>query len=395
MGWWSALWGLPEVEAVERLADRMQTRSETPPEHGDGTTGILPPARSSRLLMAQDRALSLIPVYRAFAIISGAVSQLTLDVWRGEEQIAPATWVRRPDVKISRSAFLEQTTTSLAANGNAFWRVVRDSPADAPQALLVLDPNRCHVHEDGTVSHDGKDLARWQVAHLSLLRIPGRARGLGPIQAASLDLLGAADVRDYAANWFEDGTVPNGKLTTEQHLTAEQANGWKTRLLESVNGREPIVLGQGLDYSPFMLSPRDAQWIEARQFSTTDIARLFGIPSHLMLAVVEGNSMTYANMVTADLSFVRWSLMPYLREIEEAISSLLPRGQQARFNVEGLLRPTTQERYQAHALAIEAGWLTDDEVRDIEGLPPLTEAQRAQIAARTKTSSSAPTEETP
>lgn len=52
--------------------------------------------------------------------------------------------------------------------------------------------------------------------------------------------------------------------------------------------------------------------------------------------------------------------------------ALLPRGQSARFNLNAVLRPDTKTRYEAHALAIQTGFLTIDEVRDIEGLPPLT-----------------------
>ncbi|MGC5584146.1 phage portal protein [Ornithinimicrobium sp. W1665] len=354
------------IEGAERLPDLQdEIRSETTPE------GVMPPARSDRLPITQAQALTLIPVYRAFSLISSAVSQLSLDLWRGEETIPSPTWVRRPDVKVPRSAWLEMTTTSLAANGNAFWRVERSSPAEAPSALLVLDPNEVHINDDGTFSHRGRTLASWQVQHLALLRVPGRLRGLGPIQAAAQDLTGAADLRDYASEWFNAGTVPNGVLKSDQHITAEQAAAVKTQWLTSVNGAEPAVLGNGLDYRPLLISPKDAQFLESRQFTVTDIARLFGIPSHLMLSVVEGGSMTYLNGQAADLSFLRWTLMAYLREIEEAVTALLPRGQTARFNVDAILRPSTQERYDAHKVALEAGFLTVDEVRRIEGLDPL------------------------
>lgn len=389
MGWWSDLLGLPVIEAAERLADQGETRSETMPE------GIQPPSRSERLPISQDKALSLIPVYRALAIISSAVSQLTLDLWRGEDPVPnQPTWVRRPDIKMPRSAFFEVTATSLAANGNAFWRIERDTPADQPSALHVLDPNEVHVNEDGTFSHRGRTLRAWQVQHLQLMRIPGRLRGLGPIQAASMDLTGAADMRDYAGNWFHAGTVPNGVLKSEQHITAEQATSVKAQWLASVSGSEPAVLGNGLDYKPFMLSPKDAQFLESRQFTTTDIARLFGIPGHLMLAVVEGGSMTYMSGQAADLSFTRWTLMAYLREIEEAFSTLLPRGQTARFNLDAVLRPATKERYEAHKIGLDAGFLTDDEVREIEGLPPLTAKQRGQLATRKPDPAPAAAEET-
>lgn len=377
MGFWSSLLGLPVIEGAERLPDPEQ-RSEAPAEPPSTPEGITPPARSAIRTVTQDQAMSLIPVYRAVQIISSAVSQLTLDLWRGDVPVAAPTWVRQPDVKMPRSAWLEMTANSLALSGNAFWRIVRNSPAESPSALVVMDPYEVHIHDDGTFSHRGTKLQRWQVQHLALLRVPGRMRGLGPIQAAAQDIRGAIDVRDYASEWFDSGTVPNGKLTTEQHINQEQARELKDGWLESVNGREPVVLGNGLDYAPFLLSPKDAQFLESRQFNTTDIARLFGIPAHLMHVVVEGGSMTYMSGQAADLTFSRWTLMRYTREIEEAVSALLPRGQTARFNMDAILRPATKERYEAHQVALEAGFLTVDEVRQIEGLPPLSQpAQEA------------------
>ncbi|MBB1482499.1 phage portal protein [Tessaracoccus sp. MC1865] len=348
-----------------------------------------------RLQISQDQALSLIPVYRAIQIISSAVSQLTIDVERNKTQITPPAWVRQPDVKMTSSAFLELTATSLAATGNAFWRVERDSAADAPSALVVLNPHEVHVHDDGSFSHRGRDLKPWRVRHLQLMRVPGLNRGLGPIQACSADLRGAVDQRDYATEWFDTGTVPNGVLSSDQHITADQAKGMKERWVSSVNGREPVVLGQGMAYHPLLLSPKDSQFLETRQFSVTDIARLFGIPAHLMHAVVQGGSMTYMSGQAADLSFVRWTLMSYLREIEEAVTALLPRGQKARFNVNAILRPATKERYEAHRIALETGFLTVNEVRQIEDRDPLSDEElKAAVLSRpgSSSSSSAPKE---
>lgn len=359
-------------------------------------SGIAPPPRVDRLQISQDKALSLIPVYRAIQIISSAVSQLTVDVERSGTQITPPAWIRRPDVKMTSSAFLELSATSLAASGNAFWRVVRDSPSDAPSALIVLNPHEVHVDEDGNFSHRGRDLKPWQVSHLQLMRVPGRTRGLGPIQACSPDLLGAVEQRDYATEWFDTGTVPNGVLSSDQHITADQAKAMKAQWLESVSGREPAVLSNGLDYRPLLLSPKDAQFLETRQFSVTDIARLFGIPAHLMHAVVQGGSMTYMSGQAADLSFMRWTLMNYLREIEEAFTALLPRGQKARFNTNAILRPATKERYEAHRIALEAGFLTINEVREFEDRDPLTDEElAAAVLSRPGSSSPSPAPKEP
>ena len=93
-----------------------------------------------------------------------------------------------------------------------------------------------------------------------------------------------------------------------------------------------------------------------------------------MLTSGDGDSKTYANMEQESILFVRHTLMPYMREIEQALSSVL--SDDVRFNVDGFLRPDTTTRYAAHKVALEAGFLTIDEVRAIEGLNPIaTEKQ--------------------
>ncbi len=90
-----------------------------------------------------------------------------------------------------------------------------------------------------------------------------------------------------------------------------------------------------------------------------------------MISGESGNSLTYATVEGRALDFVRYSLQPWIIRLEQAMGTLLPRGQRVQFNVNGLLRGTTLERYQAHQIAIASGWLTIDEVRALEDLPPM------------------------
>ena len=90
-----------------------------------------------------------------------------------------------------------------------------------------------------------------------------------------------------------------------------------------------------------------------------------------MIGGEAGNSLTYATVEGRALDFVKFSLTPWIVRLETAIGELLPRGQTVKFNVNGLLRGTTKERYDAHAVALQAGFLTVDEVRALEDRPPL------------------------
>ena len=110
------------------------------------------------------------------------------------------------------------------------------------------------------------------------------------------------------------------------------------------------------------------QFLETRNFDTLAVARLFGIPARLMNAAPEGGTMTYANLQDDDISFMRWTVMSYLRPIEDALTSLLPRGWSVRYNLDALLRPSTKDRYEALATAIGCGLMTTEEGRQTEGL---------------------------
>ncbi|GMA34736.1 phage portal protein [Demequina litorisediminis] len=349
-------------------------------EHRDTETpeGVMPPRRSAASEVNTDTALSLVAVYRAVSILSTAASQLSLDVWRGREQIDTPLVARRPDVAMPLSEWLAETVNSLALTGNAYWRITRDDRG--PRNIEVLDPWKCSPQEDGTLGYESKRLQPSEFRHLKLMPRAGVLYGLGPIQAARAEIAGALDLRNYSSAWFASGDTPSGVLSSDQHLTAEQAKQYKD-IWNQREAHEVAVMGAGLSYSPVMLNPEDAQFIANRQFTTTEIARLFGVPAHLMLAAVEGTSLTYTNVAQADLTFVRWSLMTYLRAIESALSEVLPGQQSARFNLDALLRPDTTTRYTAHQIALTAGFLTVDEVRDIEGLPPLASPTSPEVPA--------------
>jgi HK97 family phage portal protein len=316
-------------------------------------------------------------VYRAVQILAVSAKQISLDAYRDGTEVTPQpAIIRQPNIDTPRAVFVEETTVSLATNGNAYWLIDRDNQNRVTN-LTVLNPLDVQVNVTawgGTdnFQYKGKTYKPDQIKHLKLLRVPGSAKGLGPIQAAQRELRGALDTQSYSSNWFQDSGVPTGVLSSDIPLNNDDAKRIKDAWEVSQGGkRGTAVLGSGMSYAPVFLSPQDATWVEVRQFDTTAIARMFGVPASLMLATVEGNSQSYANVSQDWLGFTRFSLLAYLSEIEEALSDLIPRGQRVRFNIEALLRADVTTRYAAHKTALEAGFMSVNEVREIEGLGPI------------------------
>lgn len=335
----------------------------------------------------QQDALGLIPVYRALQIISTAAGQLPIEQHAGQRVLpltSTAPFIRRPDPTLSRSQWVQECVMSLATDGNLFVRVVKDADGKVIR-LKVLPPRMVVVTEDkqGRViyTYNGEKLS--DVAHEKFMPIPGRLRGIGPIQAARQEISGAIEVRDYAAGWFNSSGQPSGLLYGPSIKTLETANtirdAWNRAANDPTNISRIRVLGGDLKYTPLMLDPAEAQWLDARKFTVTDIARLFGIPSALMLVSLDGNSLTYSNIEQEWVAFTRFTLIEYLRKIENILSELAPAGAKARFNLEALLRGDTTARYKSYSTGIASGFITPDEAREHEGLKPLTREQEAQI----------------
>jgi len=320
-----------------------------------------------------DTALSIGAVYRCVNIIATSISQCPINVLRNDvEPITIPSFIANPTIGKTQRQFLYQTATGLALEGNVYWLITRSGNQIVNIEVLPLGQVHVELQADGThrYQYNGQVLDPANLSHLKLCDIAGKAIGLGAIQAAKKDFQNVIDNREYAIQFFSDGAVPSGILSTDQHLNADQADALRTRFVETQQKNTPAVLSNGLEYQALKLSPKDIQMLETRQFSVQDICRIFGIPATFLLAQ-SGDSQTYANLETVNRAFVNFTLMNYFGVIEDALSALLPIGVVARFDLDNFLRGDTASRYNAYESGIRAGWLTRNEVRQYEGLAPL------------------------
>lgn len=370
----------------------LQVTEQTPEEIAAAfAPDVLPPSRPNGLDLPLGRALSLPAVYRAVAIIAGMGAQLTLDAIRND-QVVENPFVRQPDPWRSLSSFLERALVGMALDGNAYLRKYRTGSTVV--AAEVLDPRLTtprwlkrsgrwvKVYDtwtrDGYVTLEADD-----VEHVWGLEVPGYDRGLGPIAACRVALGGILDVREYAANWFQDPDQVTGVLTSDQRLDPATARHYKDLWIDPDKdltaeerstrrrlGPSVRVMGQGLKFEPFALNPEDAQWLQAQGAGVLDVARMFGLPGDYLLAAVEGTSLTYANLEMIDAQFLRTTLFPgYLRKLEAAVTNMLPRGQSARFDTSALLRPDAKTRAEIDAIYLPLGVDTNANVAAREGRP--------------------------
>ncbi len=341
---------------------------------------LLPPPRS-QIVVNPDRATSLTTVFRSIQIIANNVAALPLQTFRIDTPIDNPLIVNHPNISTTRRDFLYQTVSSLASWGEAFWFKQFDE-YNRTINITVLHPQLVTVTQDdyGRITYSYKDVKYTsnEIAHLKLFSSTGTLRGVGPIQACREDIQASLDLRGYAAGWFGQAGVPTGVLTSNAALNSTQAAELRQRWLDIHNGGTVAVLGNGFQYSPVAISPKDAMFVEVMQFNVQEIGRLFGVPVSFLESGVEGSSNTYVNREEEVRNFLNNTIVGYTDVIQDALSDALPRGQRVQFKFDGLLKTNLDARFNAYSTAINAGFMTVNEVRASEGMTPLADPKPQQ-----------------
>lgn len=358
-----------------KLAGRVLTRGMDGSEVPDG---IKPPAR----VPASD-PLQLSTVFRGVQVLQTAITGLPIVEQRGGRDLPDVSpLVLQPDINRSRRDFIADIVASLVIDGNAFTRLIRDFTGGIvscdvlpPQFVTVTDESDDPACPDLRFSYLGHVYTADDIVHSKFLNMPGRLRGLGPISAAREEIEGAQLARDYKARFFTDGSNLKGYLRTTENITREAAQLAKESWKSEGTAGDIKVLGKSLEYVPLDMKPADLQFLETQKFDTTQIARLLGIPASIMLAAVDGSNLTYSNIEQSWIEFADYTLAAYTGELEELFNRLLPRGRTAHFDWDSSQRANMSDRYNAYKTAIEAGFLTVDDVRRKEGLPALTNGE--------------------
>ena len=209
--------------------------------------------------------------------------------------------------------------------------------------------------------------------------LPGIADPVGPIQAARYSLSGYLATESYGADIFGSG-IPQGVLTTPQEITPATGVRYRDEWMAGARENPVRVLGNGLTFAPFKLSPKDAAWLDARRFDAEEVARIYGVPAY-KLNLSQNGGLVYNNGESLDRDFLRSCIAGgYLRPIEDALNSLTPAGRNASeelvisFDYTRFLEPTTKEMFETFAIAIDSEIYTVEEVRARLKLPPLPES---------------------
>lgn len=341
--------------------------------------------------VSPETALRHMAVWRAVTLTAGTVAELPLKVYR--DTPAGARVEKKPPLfanpvypDMTWFEFLETTVLHIMLYGNAYSLKIRNQGGDRILRLLPIDPSTVEVtrakpteeNPSGKLFKLSTGAGDEPLTDHEIMHIPGISRdglcGMSPIDAARNAIGVGLAAEDVAGRMYESGLLNGGILQAEVDLTDDEAATAKRRWREKVGGlvraHEIAIVSAGFKYQPATIPPKDAQWLEARQFSVQEIARLYGVPADLLME----NSATGNTAVDQRaMAWVRFGLNSMLNRIESRFSVhlLADKNTFCEFDVDGLLRGDTKTQAEVMQIEIGAGVLTIDEARAAKNRPPL------------------------
>lgn len=348
---------------------------------------------SSGELVNEHTALMTPTVNACVRLISGTIANMPLHLKRRiddrnrEDATDHSLWNvlrRKPNSWMKPSAFRKLLTTHVLLRGNAYALIVRSRGRVIE--IIPLHPDRVSVEQLNNLSleytYTRKDGSRYVVPQNDMMHLMGMSldgiKGLSVIGAAR-ETIGLARATERHGNTlFKNGTNLGGLLKYPGPLADKARENLKESLKDyrgSDNAHKLLILEEGAGFERLGLTNEDAQYIETRKFTRSEICMFFGVPP----SMVGDNSNSDSNWGTGleqkSRGFVAYTLQDWITLWEDAINcDLLDDSETdifARFNKNSLISGDTKAQNEAFKAGRLGGWLTNNDIRGLMDLNPI------------------------
>ena len=321
------------------------------------------------------------PVIAARRLYASTVSQLPFVAFRdGQPRADQPRFLSRPNDHETFGDMLNRAVNQLMGWGHVWLLPLPGLNPQWPDAVEVIDAANAAGEWDShgrlvAVNYAG---SRRRVGSSSCpILIPfdipaAGSPGVTPFQSAWKVLTYAAALYQLTGSFFEAGT-PSMAIEVPQRISEIQAISLKRQTRSWRRSHEPVIIDADAKIRTIGSTPLEMQLVEMCSWAVAEVARVVNIPPSLLNAQAN-DSMTYQNGGDELRRWKSLGLGEVVHKFEAAFSQLLPHGTTAVADYSELFRPNDQERYETLALA---DWLTADEKRGREGLPPLGGAAAA------------------
>lgn len=327
------------------------------------------------LVINRATALGIPAVAKARTIMTSSIARMPLmAVKAGEPVPTQPSLLKQLTKGTTNFDVLTWIIDAMIFYGRA-WLIVTERDARGTPLFVQVVPESEAEVKDGTLSKAfGRSVSRFDV-----IRIDAPHEGLLTYGRSALRT--CLEVERAAA---EAGANPVPAIVLKQKEGTDLRQDEVTTLLAQWRAARrkrygsTAYLNKGLEVEALGQSSENLL-IEGQNWSVLQVARLLGLPGHILDGSVQGSALNYINQASRNRELLD-ALVPYYLPIEQTLSLFLAYGTDVVFDTTSLLRQDTKGRYEEYSVAINAGFMTPNEARALEHLAPLPDTERTPDA---------------
>lgn len=346
-------------------------------------------------------ALQVMAVYACVKVISETFASLPLPVYerleRGKKKALnhPLYSVLHDiaNPEMTSFEFRQTMMINMLLTKGGFAEIVRNGAGQIAE-LWPIPSNRVTVQRDSKTKEllyfingadgNGYILKSNQVWNLKGLSFDG-LNSIEPVNLAREAFGLSMAAEEFGERFFSQGTNAGGIAEYPGALSDEAFKRYKESFYEAYSGltnsNRIVFLEEGLKFHKIDTPPDSSQFIETRKFQVIEVARFFNVQPHMIMDLERA---TFTNIEQQFIGFVVYTMRPWFVKTEQGIYKdlLSPADRKkyfAKFTVDGLLRGDFKTRMEGFALGRQNGWLSANDVREMEDMNPIPEDQGGDI----------------
>ncbi|WBO23940.1 phage portal protein [Sphingomonas abietis] len=357
--------------------------------------------RAAGMTVTPETAMRLSAVWRCVTLIAGAMMCNPIGIY---ERLPGGSKKRLDDHEFTRfltdeanddtsgPEFIELQAMAMMLRGNGY-AVIRQARNGVIHDLDYYHPARVTPYYSGKtkwyriINLDG-EVEYFDSSQILHFKGPGQTydglRALSTVEHHAQSIGVGLATRDYTAGQFERGLLTNDYFTFNGGISSDQRKDFKDYLRKRASGisnaHNPLLLENGAKWDRVTVTAKDAQLLELLAYSAVDVARVFGVPPH-MIGETAGASNWGTGIEQQNLGFDRYSVAPHkIRVAKELSRKLFPIVGAKRsklfvsFDDEHLMGADSKaiSEYLRAALGGNQlpGWMSENDARRKTGLPP-------------------------
>lgn len=323
--------------------------------------------------------LALSAVYRAVAIKQGFISSLPFGVYKKTStgRVSAQHPTSRllsiaPNDKMTKVIYFDRAMNHYELRGNHFALIKRNGVGRVESYELL--------HPDHVTVIEGKDRVVYKVKGVedvvnssNMIHVPNMGDGVNGKSVIGYMREDASlmyDIRDYGSSFFGRGGKPAGLLIPKFNASPAQREEMKQSIRDSKKAGGDLAMPYNWEYKEISIPPKDADWVISNDFSISNVARWFGVPTQKL----GDSAVKYSNVEYMGIEFLQDTMAPIAAKFEneytrKSFQLSTEDDLYCEFNLDAYLRADSVSKADAMSKRIQNAMLTPNEARKYENLP--------------------------